>query len=80
MPVESELNNDEAPARDQATDANPETGTVDITVGTKVGHPVFGEGEVTSIDEMRGYIYVSFRSGNKMFHYPDAFEQGFLNL
>ncbi len=80
VPVESEPNNDEAPARNQTTDANPETGTVDITVGTKVGHPVFGEGEVTSIDEMRGYIYVSFRSGNKMFHYPDAFEQGFLNL
>ena len=80
VPAESAPNNDETPTKNQTTDADPETGTVDITVGTKVGHPVFGEGEVTSIDEIRGYIYVSFRSGNKMFHYPDAFEQGFLNL
>ena len=61
-------------------EANPETGAIDITIGTKVAHPIFGEGTVTSLDEEKGRIWVDFRAGHKMFSYPDAFEQGYLNL
>jgi molybdopterin-guanine dinucleotide biosynthesis protein len=59
---------------------NSETGAIEINVGTKVSHPIFGIGEITMLDENAGRIHVSFRSGDKMFNYPDAFEQGFLNL
>ena len=59
---------------------NPETGAIDIAVGVIVNHAIFGQGTVSSVDEASGRIYVSFRSGNKMFNYPDAFEQGFLQL
>ncbi|MCR4753218.1 MAG: GIY-YIG nuclease family protein [Candidatus Saccharibacteria bacterium] len=59
---------------------NPETGAIDITIGTRVAHPIFGEGAVTSLDEEKGRIWVDFRAGHKMFNYPDAFEQGYLNL
>lgn len=57
---------------------NPETGAVDIIVGSIVSHKIFGDGTITSIDEDNGRIWVEFKSGNKMFHYPDAFEQGYL--
>ncbi|MBQ1372658.1 restriction endonuclease, partial [Candidatus Saccharibacteria bacterium] len=78
--LEATSKEDSMPHAEPQEDINQETGTVDITVGTEVGSPFFGNGRVTSVDEARGYIYVSFRSGNKMFHYPDAFEQGFLTL
>jgi len=65
---------------DNAVNPNPETGAIDITIGTKVAHPIFGEGTVTSLDEEKGRIWVDFRAGHKMFSYPDAFEQGYLNL
>ena len=61
-------------------EADPETGVIEIGVGSTVSHAIFGEGRVTALDESVGRIWVSFRSGNKMFSYPDAFEQGFLNL
>ena len=62
------------------TNPNPETGAIDITIGTKVTHPIFGEGTITSLDEEKGRIWVDFRAGHKMFNYPGAFEQGYLNL
>lgn len=62
------------------TNLNSDTGAIDITVGTKVTHPIFGEGTITSLDEEKGRIWVDFRVGHKMFNYPGAFEQGYLNL
>ncbi len=59
-------------------DIDPETGAVNIEVGSKVHHPIFGDGTITSLDEIKGCIWVDFRAGHKMFKYPDAFEQGFL--
>ncbi len=57
-----------------------ESNSVDIVVGTTVNHPIFGKGTIVQLDENNNYIHVDFRAGHKMFHYPDAFEQGYLTF
>ena len=52
----------------------------DVKNGTAVIHKSFGEGTVTKIDKAKKHIRVSFKSGEKMFIFPDAFAAGFLTI
>lgn len=53
--------------------------TVSIHAGDIVEHKKFGTGKVTSIDGK--YIHVKFISlGEKVFQFPDAFNNGFLSI
>lgn len=51
-------------------------------VGKKVAHKKYGVGSVEDIvfDNEKYYISITFRSGEKKFYYPDAFEKGYLEL
>lgn len=64
----------------ESAERQPETEAVEIGIGSMVKHQIFGIGKITALDEFAGRIWVKFRSGDKMFNYPDAFEQGFLSL
>jgi hypothetical protein len=49
-----------------------------VQVGTAVVHKTFGPGIVTKLTKDRKHIHVKFKTGEKMFIFPDAFRQGFL--
>ena len=49
-----------------------------VKVGGIVTHKAFGEGVVKSISG--GFITITFGAGDKKFHFPGAFEQGFLKV
>lgn len=51
-----------------------------VGVGVPVNHKTFGKGTVTWIDKAQKHIRVKFNVGEKMFLFPDAFEQGYLNI
>lgn len=51
-----------------------------ISVGMKVTHAKFGQGQIISIDKARKYIHVSFAIGEKTFVMPSCFEMGFLKI
>ena len=52
----------------------------DVTVGSIVIHPKFGEGKVVKIDKRSKYIHVVFSVGEKTFSLYNAFKMGFLKL
>lgn len=49
----------------------------DISVGYKVTHKIFGEGEIIRFDGEKRLV-VKFKLGEKNFTYPDVFKAGFL--
>ena len=49
-----------------------------IKVGDAVYHKSLGKGKVMSVDE--GYLFVKFSLRESKFHYPDAFDKGFLSM
>ncbi|NLZ36746.1 MAG: hypothetical protein GX897_04630, partial [Clostridiales bacterium] len=51
-----------------------------VAEGTAVQHKRFGEGTVNRFDKDKKYIRVQFKEGEKIFLFPDAFNQGFLKL
>ncbi|MGI6337327.1 MAG: DEAD/DEAH box helicase family protein [Eubacteriales bacterium] len=51
-----------------------------VAEGAKVQHKSFGEGTITWIDKAKNHIRVQFKDGEKVFVFPDAFEQGWLKL
>jgi len=59
-------------------EAKPSVDLSGIAVGTEVSHKSFGSGKVRKIAD--GRIYVSFGKAEKMFLFPQAFEQGFLRV
>lgn len=66
-----------------AQTANPAPAPVEIdlsgvAVGGTVRHRMFGEGTIVKLDSK--YIRVQFKMGEKMFPFPDAFRNGFLNM
>ena len=50
--------------------------TIKIEKGSSVNHRRFGQGEILEITD--NLILVKFKSGEKRFEYPSAFENGFL--
>ena len=50
----------------------------DVTVGSIVIHPNFGEGKVVKIDKRSKYIHVVFSVGEKTFGLYNAFKMGYL--
>ncbi len=51
-----------------------------VVVGAKVLHKKFGEGTIENIDKAQKYIKIAFVVGEKMFVFPNCFEQGFLTI
>lgn len=51
-----------------------------ITLKTNVDHKKFGDGQVTMIDSKNKRVSVRFKTGEKTFVFPEAFENGFLNI
>lgn len=49
-------------------------------IGAKVVHKKFGEGTIANIDKAQKYIKITFAVGEKMFVFPNCFEQGFLTF
>lgn len=49
-----------------------------IKVGDTVYHKSLGKGKVMSVD--KGYLFVKFSLRESKFHYPDAFDRGFLSM
>ena len=49
-----------------------------LQVGDIVVHKSFGEGEVMSLED--NYIVVKFHDRESKFHYPSAFEKGYLSV
>lgn len=49
-----------------------------VTIGSVVNHKIFGEGVVTKLNNK--HINVEFKTGQKNFVFPSAFEQGFLEM
>lgn len=56
----------------------PKVNTSRVAVGVTVQHKTFGPGKVIELDG--GYITVAFEQGQKLFVFPDAFENGFLKI
>lgn len=52
----------------------------DIYIGMRIYHLKFGEGKITKIDKAEKYIHVKFKTGEKMFVFPDAFIDGYLKV
>lgn len=59
-----------------AQPAMPKVDTSFVQVGAKLIHKAFGEGTVRSIKD--GRLVVVFKGGEKMFQFPSAIENGFL--
>ena len=71
----------EPPKPAQTAKSAPEPVEIDLSgvaVGVTVRHRMFGEGTVVKLDSK--YIRVQFKMGEKMFPFPDAFRNGFLNM
>ena len=49
-----------------------------LSAGDYVYHKIFGEGRISAIDHTQGRIKVIFKTGNKMFNFPDSFTSGYL--
>ena len=49
-----------------------------VSSGSTVKHPIFGVGTVTAIDKNNKKIAIRFNAIERYFHYPEAFEQGYL--
>lgn len=49
-----------------------------ITLSSRVKHNKFGKGKVVELNKKDEHIIVKFDMGEKMFQFPHAFEQGFL--
>lgn len=64
-----------APAAVKKTEI-PAVDVSGVKAGTMVLHKVFGKGTVSKIDSI--YIYVTFDGVEQKFHFPCAFQQGFL--
>ena len=56
--------------------SNPVQNKKTIRVGDRVSHKSYGNGNVVSLDER--YIDVQFLNHRAKFHFPDAFEKGYL--
>lgn len=67
-----------APITPPPAQEKPQVDVSDVKVGSAVTHKAFGDGSVIAIKE--GKIIVSFGKAEKMFLFPQAFEQGYLRL
>jgi len=56
----------------------PKVDTSSVVVGVTVQHKVFGAGKVIELGN--GFITVAFEQGQKLFEFPNAFDNGFLKL
>lgn len=58
----------------------PEIDLSGAVIGATVMHKKFGEGKIANIDNARKYVKISFSAGEKMFVFPNCFEDGFLTI
>lgn len=64
--------------RKHSKESAPQEAASPVAPGSKVGHKVYGEGEVKSISG--GRIVVAFSEKEATFEFPKAFTKGFLKI
>ena len=69
-----------APVENDFVEKELEKMLAKVAVGAVVSHKKFGDGTITWIDDAKKYLRVKFVIGEKVFAFPNAFIQGFLEV